>query len=110
MAISNRSGKYFVAYKGQDLSKSIIEDKLERKNRSDSFSIKTLTDNDGSVLSNIIYDDYKSDRNRFFDDFFGFTFVSGYNQEEMGNAIRLFCANITDEDRYHTVIPYMNNR
>ena len=50
MAISNRSGKYFVAYKGQDLSKSIIEDKLERKNRSDSFSIKTLTDMQSILL------------------------------------------------------------
>ena len=110
MAISNRSGKYFVAYKGQDLSKSIIEDKLERKNRSDSFSIKTLTDNDGCVLSKIIYNEYKSDRDPFIDDSSGCTFVSGYNQEEMGNAIRLFCANITDEDRYHTIIPYMNNR
>ena len=110
MAISNRSGKYFVAYKGQDLSKSIIEDKLERKNRSDSFSIKTLTDNDGCVLSKIIYNEYRSDRDPFIDDSSGCTFVSGYNQEEMGNAIRLFCANITDEDRYHTVIPYMNNR
>ncbi len=105
MAVSQKSGKYFVAYKGRDLSRDTIRNALEQKNRSDDFDTKVLEDGN-MIFAKTVLTSYTSDRDPY-DDNMGRYFVSGYNQEEMGRAIRGFRYDITDEDRYHTLIAYL---
>ena len=55
MAGSTRSGKYFVAYRGRDISKSEIVECLESKNRSSDFDVKVVDEgNFSSCCSNKI--------------------------------------------------------
>lgn len=101
MAYNNRAGKYFVAYKGNDLSRSLIRESLERKNRSGDFEVKITGDGD-FVFAKIVSNSYQNDRDPISDGR-GNTAVSGYVQDELGRAIRNFSLDISDEDRYHTI-------
>ena len=101
---SNRSGKYFVAYKGRDLSKQEIINMLERKNRSYDFTTKVIENGD-AIFAKTVLESYQNDRDPYQEG--QRLFVSGYNQEEMGRKIKIFEYDITDEDRYHTLIAYL---
>lgn len=107
MATSNKNGKYFIAYKGRDLSAREIVENLDRRNRSSDFTVK-LIENGDLKFAKIVLSSYQNDRDPYRDEN-GNTFVSGYNQEEMGRTIRLLPYDITDDDRYHTLITELYN-
>ena len=108
MAYNNRCGKYFVAYKGEDVRTDAIQECLEGKYRSEDFDVKWAFDED-LKFAKIVLSMYSSDRDPF-QDGRGNTFVSGYNQEEFGRIIRDTGADIGDEDRYHTILPLLYYR
>ncbi len=109
MAYNSRSGKYFIAYKGTDLSKEIIQDALESKNRSGDYTVK-VKENGYATFAKIVANSYGSDRDPFYDNPTDTMFVSGFNQDEMGRLVKKYNDDITDEDRYHTILPFLYHR
>ena len=107
MAGSTRCGKYFVAYKGRDISRSEIVECLESKNRSSDFDVKVV-DEGNVIFAKTVLSSYHNDRDPYRDNENNM-FVSGYSQEEMGRSIRRFSYEIGDEDRYHTLVSYLYN-
>ncbi len=103
MASSTRSGKYFVAYMGHDLSRDMIREALEQRNRSEDFDTKIIQDGN-RIFAKTVLTSYTNDRDPYKDDDYN-VYVTGYNQEELSRAIRRLGYEIGDEDRYHTLIP-----
>ena len=108
MAYNNRNGKYFVAYKGNDLSRREIREQLERKNRSSDFEVKIIDEGD-MIFAKTVLSSYQNDRDPY-QDGRGSTYVSGYNQEEVSRALRTFSIEIGDEDKYHALFIELYNR
>ena len=108
MANYVKTGKYFVAYKGEDLSLYDLDSRLKKKNGSSSdYTVKTYND-DRLLLSKIINREYQNDRDPF-QDRYGNCFVSGYVNEDLKRMIDSIGADITDSDRYHTVLSELYN-
>ncbi len=108
MANYVKTGKYFVAYKGEDLSLYDLDSRLKKKNGSSSdYTVKTYN-NDRVLLSKIVNREYQNDRDPY-DDRNGNCFVSGYVNEDLKRMIDSIGADITDSDRYHTVLSELYN-
>ncbi len=108
MANYVKTGKYFVAYKGNDLSLYDLDSRLKKKNGSSSdYTVKTYN-NDRVLLSKIVNREYQNDRDPY-DDRNGNCFVSGYVNEDLKRMIDSIGADITDSDRYHTVLSELYN-
>lgn len=101
-----KSGKIFIAYKGREFDEDDITSKLRQLCPS-YYTVKTLTrDEYGVILAKIVLDNYVNDRDPYMNSQTKIATVSGYNQEELCNAIRAYNSrySIDDSDRYHILI------
>ncbi len=100
-----KSGKIFIAYKGKDYDEDDIVSKL-RQSCNSYFTVKSISRNDyGVVFAKIVYDNYVSDRDPYYNSQTKILTVSGYNQNEISRAISNYSRySIDDSDKYHVLI------
>ncbi len=106
MANTEKSGQYFIAYKGKEFSYEDIINALKEKCPSGyTVNFKTV---DNSIFAKIVYDTYVEDRDPNWYRDRGILTVNGYNQNEITSAkIHFNNYGINDSDRYHCLITYM---
>ena len=106
MATGGRSGQYFIAYHGDDVSKDEIEVELRKRYRSSEQTVK-MEGNHGETFGKIVLSSYVDDRDPYYDNTSGVTSVNGYNQTEIGRMINNYDLGITDDDQYSRATNYM---
>lgn len=106
MEYSEKTGKWFVAYKGVDINLNDITNALKRI-CPNSYTVRTKTGNNLN-FSKIVYASYEDDRDPHWDNDSGILTVNGYIQSEIQAAVRTYSKyNINDEDRYQRLTNYM---
>ena len=102
-----RSGKFFIAYKGREYSDELIRRVLER-NRSLGYTIKCKTCDNLVVFAKEVYDDYVGDRDPHYSSDTGILSVNGYNQNEARIACRNFSKyGIDDADQLQRITNFL---
>ena len=99
-----RSGEYFVAYKGREIDHDTILSRLRNKKTNSSNTVKAHRDSD-LVFAKIVHDSYLEDRDPHHEK--KILTVNGYVQEEIKNAERNFRYDIDDSDRKQRLINYL---
>ena len=106
MANTEKSGQYFIAYKGREFRYDDIISALRKKCPS-GYTVNHRTA-DNLIFAKIVYDDYLFDREPHLNGDAGFLIVNGYNQDEISRANNHFSDySIDDSDRYQRLINYM---
>lgn len=101
-----KSGKYFIAYKGCDYSSNEIMSALQNI-CPDYYEVNYEIINDDLIFAKIVYDEYIEDRDPYYDDE-GVLTVNGYIQEEISNANQKFSQYyIDDSDRLQRLTNYL---
>ncbi len=105
MSNYEKSGRVFIAYKGTEFDESELVRKL-RSTYVSSYTVKTLCRNDSNVIfAKVVYDNYVSDRDPYWNSQTKIGTVSGYNQEEITKANEdYYRYGIDDNDKYHVLI------
>lgn len=105
MSNYEKSGRIFIAYKGNEFDEDDIVRKL-RQNCSSYYTVRSLTRNDsGVIFAKVVYDNYASDRDPYWNSQTKIGTVSGYNQSEISRAIDDYSRyGIDDSDKYHVLI------
>lgn len=105
MSNYEKSGKIFIAYKGSEYDSNEITRKLNQRCPS-SYSVKSFNRGEnGVVFAKIVYDNYLSDRDPYWNSQTRIGTVSGYNQDEISSANNDYSRyNIDDSDKYHVLI------
>lgn len=105
MSNYEKSGRTFIAYKGTEYSCHDIIARLNRECPS-GYTIKSSTRSDDDVIfAKVVYDNYKDDRDPYYNAQTGILSVNGYDQDEITRAVREYSSyEISDSDRYHTLI------
>ena len=101
-----KSGKVFIAYRGQELTERDIVLKLQDICPT-GYTVKSLAREEyGVVMAKIVVSNYYSDRDLYINSQSKIASVSGYNQDEIYKAIRKYSNiySIDDSDRYHILI------
>lgn len=100
-----KSGRIFIAYKGEELSERDISNELKDVCPA-GFTVKTCCrDEDNVVFSKIVSDSYISDRDPFWNSSDQTLSVSGYSQQELSRAVNNFSNYVVnDQDRYHELM------
>ncbi len=100
-----KSGKIFIAYKGTDYDEDDIASKL-RQSCNSYFTVKSISRNDyGVIFAKVVYNNYTSDRDPYYNSQTKILTVSGYNQNEISRAINNYSRySIDDTDKYHVLI------
>ena len=109
MATGGRSGQYFVAYRGDDVSSEDIEMELRNRCRSSDQTVKVVK-NHGECFAKMVLSSYTDDRDPYFEAGSRVTSVSGYNQAEMARLNNTFDLGISDEDQMSRVTNFMYKR
>jgi len=95
-----KSGKTFIAYKGNDYTENDITRKLREK-CSSYYTVRTLNRSEkGVIFSKIVYENYSSDRDPYFNSQTKIGTVSGYDQAEATTVINKRY-DVNDPDKYH---------
>lgn len=104
-----KSGLSFIAYKGIEYDKCQIKRALDNI-CPDDYTVKCYYQ-DEVVFAKVVYDEYLSDRDPFYNDNTDILSVSGYNQEGLSEVIEDFQYkyNLDDSDRYHLLMNYLYN-
>ena len=100
-----KSGTVFIAYKGREFSYEDIQRRLN-SNCPYNYSVnhKEIS-NTGIIFAKIVYDSYMEDRDPFWNSNNKILTVSGYNQDEITNAVNDFRRyRLDDSDRYQRLI------
>ncbi len=106
MEYSEKEGKWFIAYKGTDISQNDIVSALRRVCPSN-YTVSRKTGNN-LVFAKIVYDNYVDDRDPHWNGDSGILTVNGYVQSELRNANRAYSKyGINDEDRYQRLTNYL---
>lgn len=106
MSNYEKSGKIFIAYKGDEYTESDIAKKLNEVCPS-YYTVKTMSRlEQGVVFSKIVYDNYVYDRDPYWNSQTRIATVSGYNQEEIASTLNSNYSsyNIDDSDKYHLLM------
>lgn len=100
-----KSGKIFIAYRGKEYDTEDIAGKL-RQVCPTYYTVKSYTRSDYDVVfSKIVRESYSQDRDPYYNSQTKILTVSGYNQQEIAQALRNYSRyEIEDSDRYHTLI------
>lgn len=104
MSNYEKSGRTFIAYQGREYSNHDIVARLNR-DCPGGYTVKSNTKrDDGVVFAKIVYDNYLEDRDPNHSQV-GVMTVNGYDQDEIGNAVRDYSTyNIDDSDKYHVLV------
>ena len=105
MGSYEKSGRIFIAYKGTEYDEDDLKGALIRKCPG-GFTVKTASRRSDDVyFSKIVYNSYSEDRDPYWDSNAKLLTVSGYDQDEISEALRNFNRyNIDDSDKYHELI------
>lgn len=105
MSNYEKSGKVFIAYKGNEFDESELVRKL-RTTYVSSYTVKTLCRSDSDVIfAKVVYDNYVSDRDPYWNSQTKIGTVSGYDQDEISSANSdYYRYGIDDSDKYHVLI------
>ena len=109
MATGGRSGQYFIAYRGDDVSAEKIEMELRNRCRSSEQTVKVVKLH-GGCFAKMVLSSYTDDRDPYFDSSSRVTSVNGYNQAEMARLNGTFDLGITDEDQISRTTNFMYKR
>lgn len=100
MSNYEKSGRTFIAYKGRDYTENDIVRKLKEKCPS-YYTVKTINRNEkGVIFSKVVYDNYSSDRDPYWNSQTKIGTVSGYDQNEATTVIDQRY-DVSDSDKYH---------
>lgn len=100
MSNYEKSGRTFIAYKGRDYTENDIVRKLREKCPS-YYTVKTINRNEkGVIFSKVVYDNYSSDRDPYWNSQTKIGTVSGYDQNEATTVIDQRY-DVSDPDKYH---------
>lgn len=100
MSNYEKSGRTFIAYKGRDYTENDIVRKLREKCPS-YYTVKTINRNEkGVIFSKVVYDNYSSDRDPYWNSQTKIGTVSGYDQSE-ATAVIDQRYDVSDPDKYH---------
>lgn len=103
---SNKNGKFFIAYKGNDVKKSELEDALARICPSN-YRVKRFGD-DNLFFGKIVYNEFLDDRDPYWNQRNLILTVNGYNQQEIARANEHFSSyRITDYDQYQRLTNFV---
>ena len=103
MSNYEKSGKVFIAYKGREFSESDIARRLSSE-CSSYYTVKTFRRTDDDVIfAKVVYDNYSSDRDPYWNAQTRIGTVSGYNYEEIDRVVSNFYS-ISDSDKYHILM------
>lgn len=106
MEYSEKTGKWFIAYKGVDINLNDIVSAL-RNICPQSYTVRSKI-GDNLIFSKIVYADYEDDRDPHWEGDTGILTVNGYIQSEIRAAVRAYSKySISDEDRYQRLTNYM---
>ena len=106
MEYSEKTGKWFIAYKGVDINLNDIVSAL-RNICPQSYTVRSKI-GDNLIFSKIVYADYEDDRDPHWEGDTGILTVNGYVQSEIRNAVSVYSKyHINDEDRYQRLTNYM---
>lgn len=106
MEYSEKTGKWFIAYKGVDINLNDIVSAL-RNICPQSYTVRSKI-GDNLIFSKIVYADYEDDRDPHWEGDTGILTVNGYVQSEIRAAVRAYSKySISDEDRYQRLTNYM---
>lgn len=105
MTYNKRNGKYFIAYQGTDLSRRDITLAIKKENTFADFVIKEEPMTNG-LFCKIVLSRYSEDRDPYKDTKDNY-YVSAYNQEELESVMNENNYDISDQDKYHLVIPFL---
>ena len=105
MSNYEKSGRVFIAYKGNEYDESELVRKL-RSTFVSSYTVKTLNRSDSDVIfAKVVYDNYVSDRDPYWNSQTKIGTVSGYDQDEISSANSdYYRYGIDDSDKYHVLI------
>ena len=105
MSNYEKSGKIFIAYKGNEFDESELIRKL-RTTFISSYTVKSFCRSDSDVIfAKVVYDNYVSDRDPYFNSQTKIGTVSGYDQDEIQKANEdYYRYGIDDSDKYHILI------
>ena len=106
MSNYEKSGRVFIAYKGNEYDESELVRKL-RSTFVSSYTVKTLNRSDSDVIfAKVVYDNYVSDRDPYWNSQTKIATVSGYDQSEVSISIDNHY-DVSDPDKYHLLFNKM---
>ena len=106
MEYSEKTGKWFIVYKGTDINLNDIVNAL-RNICPQSYTVRSKTGNN-LIFSKIVYADYEDDRDPHWEGDTGILTVNGYVQSEIKKAVGVYSKyHINDEDKYQRLTNYM---
>ncbi|MBE6151547.1 MAG: hypothetical protein E7162_07055 [Firmicutes bacterium] len=106
MSNYEKSGKIFIAYKGDEYTESEISRKLSEY-CSGCYTVKSMSRPEhGVVMAKVVYDNYVNDRDPYFNSQTKIGTVSGYDQDEIATILNdyYYRYNIDDSDKYHVLM------
>ena len=106
MSDYEKSGKVFIAYKGDELTENDIVRKLSDICPS-YYTVKAMTRGEyGVVFAKIVSENYVGDRDPYWNSQTKIGTVSGYDQEEISAVLsnKYYRYGIDDSDKYHTLM------
>ena len=106
MSNYEKSGRIFIAYRGNEFTENDIARKLREKCPS-YYTVKTTNRSDkGVIFSKIVYDNYVTDRDPYWNSQTKIATVSGYDQSEVSMSIDNHY-DVSDPDKYHLLFNKM---